>query len=42
MFPSMFEPIHGTAPNIVGKGITNPMATVWSASQILVFFWLYV
>ena len=37
-FPSMFEPIHGSAPDIAGKGIANPMATVWSASQMLDFF----
>lgn len=37
-FPSMFEPIHGSAPDIAGKGIANPLATVWSASQLLDFF----
>lgn len=37
-FPSMFEPIHGSAPDITGKGIANPLATVWSASQMLDFF----
>ena len=37
-FPSMFEPIHGSAPDIAGKGIANPLATVWSASQMLDFF----
>lgn len=37
-FPSMFEPIHGSAPDIAGKGIANPLATVWSASQVLEFF----
>lgn len=37
-FPSMFEPIHGSAPDIAGKGIANPLATVWSASQLLEFF----
>ena len=36
-FPSMFEPIHGSAPDIAGKGIANPLATVWSASQMLEF-----
>ena len=36
-FPSMFEPIHGSAPDIAGKGIANPLATVWSASQLLDF-----
>jgi len=37
-FPSMFEPIHGSAPDIAGKGMANPLATVWSASQMLDFF----
>ena len=37
-FPSMFEPIHGSAPDIAGKGLANPLATVWSASQMLDFF----
>lgn len=37
-FPSMFEPIHGSAPDIAGKGIANPLSTVWSASQMLDFF----
>lgn len=38
VFPSMFEPIHGSAPDIAGKGLANPLATVWSASQMLDFF----
>jgi tartrate dehydrogenase/decarboxylase/D-malate dehydrogenase len=33
--PSMFEPIHGSAFDIVGKGIANPVATFWTASQML-------
>lgn len=37
-FPSMFEPIHGSAPDIAGTGQANPLATVWSASQMLDFF----
>ncbi len=37
-FPSMFEPIHGSAPDIAGKKLANPLATVWSASQMLDFF----
>lgn len=37
-FPSMFEPIHGSAPDIAGKQIANPLATVWSAAQMLEFF----
>ncbi len=34
-FPSMFEPIHGSAPDIAGKQIANPLATVWSCAQML-------
>jgi tartrate dehydrogenase/decarboxylase/D-malate dehydrogenase len=34
-FPSMFEPIHGSAFDIVGKGIANPVATFWSGSMML-------
>ena len=34
-FPSMFEPIHGSAFDIVGKGIANPIATFWTASMML-------
>lgn len=37
-FPSMFEPIHGSAPDIAGQKKANPLATVWSASQMLDFF----
>ena len=37
-FPSMFEPIHGSAPDIAGKGLANPLATVWSVSQMLDYF----
>ena len=37
-FPSMFEPIHGSAPDIAGQGKANPLATIWSASQMLDFF----
>jgi tartrate dehydrogenase/decarboxylase / D-malate dehydrogenase len=37
-YPSMFEPIHGSAPDIAGRGIANPLATIWSASQMLDFF----
>ena len=36
--PSMFEPIHGSAPDIAGQGKANPLASIWSASQILDFF----
>jgi tartrate dehydrogenase/decarboxylase/D-malate dehydrogenase len=34
-FPSMFEPIHGSAFDIVGKGIANPIGTFWSAAMML-------
>ncbi|WP_053368539.1 tartrate dehydrogenase [Bacillus sp. FJAT-27245] len=37
-YPSMFEPIHGSAPDIAGQGIANPLAAIWSASQLLDFF----
>lgn len=37
-YPSMFEPIHGSAPDIAGKGLANPMAAIWSVSQMLDFF----
>jgi tartrate dehydrogenase/decarboxylase / D-malate dehydrogenase len=37
-YPSMFEPIHGSAPDIAGRGIANPLAAIWSASQMLDFF----
>ena len=33
--PSMFEPVHGSAPDIAGKGIANPIAAVWSAALLL-------
>ena len=38
IYPSMFEPIHGSAPDIAHQGIANPLAAIWSASQILDFF----
>jgi tartrate dehydrogenase/decarboxylase/D-malate dehydrogenase len=34
-FPSMFEPVHGSAPDIAGKGIVNPLATILSAAMML-------
>jgi tartrate dehydrogenase/decarboxylase/D-malate dehydrogenase len=34
-FPSMFEPIHGSAFDIAGKGVANPVATFWTASLML-------
>ena len=39
-YPSMFEPVHGSAPDIAGKGIANPLAAIWSVSQMLDFFGL--
>lgn len=36
--PSMFEPVHGSAPDISGKGIANPIAAIWSVSQMMDFF----
>ena len=37
-FPSMFEPIHGSAFDIAGKGIANPVATFWTTAQMLDHF----
>lgn len=37
-YPSMFEPIHGSAPDIAGRGVANPLAAIWSASQLFDFF----
>ena len=34
-YPSMFEPVHGSAPDIAGKGLANPMASIWSAAMML-------
>ncbi len=34
-FPSMFEPIHGSAPDIAGQGIANPIGTIWSGAMML-------
>ena len=36
-FPSMFEPVHGSAPDIAGKGVANPIATLWTAQMMLDF-----
>mgnify|MGYP006285826673 CR=1 FL=1 len=33
--PSMFEPVHGSAPDIAGRGIANPAAAIWSAAMML-------
>jgi len=34
-FPSMFEPVHGSAPDIAGTGICNPIGEIWSAAMML-------
>lgn len=34
-FPSLFEPVHGSAPDIAGKGIANPIGQIWSAAMML-------
>ena len=36
-FPSLFEPVHGSAPDIFGQGIANPVAMIWSAAMMLQF-----
>jgi len=36
-FPSLFEPVHGSAPDIYGKGIANPIAMIWSGALMLDF-----
>ncbi len=35
VYPSLFEPVHGSAPDIAGKGIANPIAQVWSGAMML-------
>ncbi len=37
VFPSMFEPVHGSAPDIFGKGIANPIAMVWCGAMMMEF-----
>ena len=37
-FPSLFEPVHGSAPDIYGKNIANPIAMIWSGAMMLDFF----
>jgi tartrate dehydrogenase/decarboxylase / D-malate dehydrogenase len=34
-FPSLFEPVHGSAPDIAGQGVANPIGTIWAASMLL-------
>ena len=36
-YPSMFEPVHGSAPDIAGQGVANPIATLWSVQMMLDF-----
>jgi tartrate dehydrogenase/decarboxylase/D-malate dehydrogenase len=36
-FPSLFEPVHGSAPDIAGKGIANPIGQIWSGALMLDF-----
>ena len=36
-FPSLFEPVHGSAPDIAGKNIANPVAMIWSAAMMVEF-----
>jgi tartrate dehydrogenase/decarboxylase/D-malate dehydrogenase len=33
--PSMFEPVHGSAPDIAGKGISNPIGAIWAGAMML-------
>jgi tartrate dehydrogenase/decarboxylase/D-malate dehydrogenase len=37
IYPSMFEPVHGSAPNIAGRGISNPIAMIWTVKLMLDF-----
>src|ERR1700688_1334676 len=37
-YPSMFEPVHGSAPDIAGKGIANPIGQIWSGAMMLAHF----
>ncbi len=37
IFPSLFEPVHGSAPDIYGKNIANPLATIWAGAMMLDF-----
>jgi tartrate dehydrogenase/decarboxylase / D-malate dehydrogenase len=34
-FPSLFEPVHGSAPDIAGRGIANPIAAIWAGAMML-------
>src|SRR5947208_69485 len=37
-YPSMFEPVHGSAPDIAGRGIANPIGQIWSGAMMLEHF----
>src|SRR5437016_14566098 len=37
-YPSMFEPVHGSAPDIAGQGIANPIGQIWSGAMMLEHF----
>ena len=37
-FPSLFEPVHGSAPDIAGEGIANPVGQIWSGAMMLEHF----
>ena len=34
-FPSLFEPVHGSAPDIAGRGLANPVGMIWSGAMML-------
>jgi tartrate dehydrogenase/decarboxylase / D-malate dehydrogenase len=36
-FPSLFEPVHGSAPDIAGKGVANPIGQIWCGAMMLDF-----
>src|SRR5450756_1277859 len=35
LFPSLFEPVHGSAPDIAGKSVANPIGQIWSGAMLL-------
>jgi tartrate dehydrogenase/decarboxylase/D-malate dehydrogenase len=37
-YPSMFEPVHGSAPDIAGRGVANPIGQIWSGAMMLDHF----
>jgi len=37
LFPSLFEPVHGSAPDIAGKGVANPIGQIWCGAMMLEF-----